>query len=383
VIYLDHNATAPLCEAALGRLESTLRAFHGNPSSLHRAGQRADALLEESRRVIATELGLDADRLIFTSGATEAANAIAHHFGKMHPNRPVAAVATEHACVLDAIRHHVPRGTLTLPVTSSGAPILASTCFSARPSPSAVFAMLANNETGSLNDLTSLVQQAPPDIPFAVDVTQAVGRIPLNLPSFIRDNGFVFASGHKIGAPIGIGFLHLPRGLTWTPLLHGGGQEEARRSGTQNAPLAAAFAAAIQDRVARFDHLVTQTSRRDRIAASITDIHPDIRMLGEPGRCLWNTVAFVAPELADCRHRWTVLLDKAGFAISSGSACSAGAGKASHVLRALGLGEGESDRTLRVSWGWETPDEHLNAFIRSFAEICTHNVPRGTLAVGP
>ncbi len=378
MIYLDHNATAPLCEAALARLETTLRGFHGNPASLHRAGQRSDTLLEESRRIIASELGLDAARLIFTSGATEAANAIAHHLGRTHPAQPVAAVATEHSCVLDALRHHVPRGTLSVPVTPAGQPMLTPALFRGDDRPSALFAMLANNETGTLHDLTAITRQRPFDIPLAVDLTQAVGRIPLDLPATLRDDGFLFGSGHKMGAPIGIGFLHLPRNTEWTPLLWGGGQEDARRSGTQNAPLAAAFAAAIQDRTARYPDLVKQTSRRQQLATSLAAIHPNVRILGESQRHLWNTLTFVAPQLADCRQRWTVRLDKAGFAVSSGAACSAGSGKASHVLKALGLREGEADRTLRVSWGWETPDEHLDKFVQTFREICEQNVPRGT-----
>jgi cysteine desulfurase len=369
VIYLDHNATAPMCEAALTRLESTLRGFHGNPASLHRAGQRADALLEDSRHIIAAELGLDPARLIFTSGATESANAIAHHLGKIDSCRPVAALGTEHACVLDAIRHHVPRGTLAVPVTSDGHPNLAALDNASAP-PSALFAMLANNETGVIHDLPSLVLRVPPGIPFAVDVTQAVGRVPLNLPSAVLDNGFIFGSGHKMGAPIGVGFLHLPREMVWTPFLQGGGQEDSRRSGTQNAPLAAAFASAIQHRSGLFDTLASQTLRRDRLAERLVAIHSSVRFLCADQPRLWNTLSFVAPELTDCRQRWTVRLDKAGYAVSSGSACTAGAGKASHVLKALGLGEGESDRTLRVSWGWETPDQDLDGFVQTFAEIC-------------
>jgi cysteine desulfurase len=124
--------------------------------------------------------------------------------------------------------------------------------------------------------------------------------------------------------------------------------------------------------------LVKQTSRRQQLATSLAAIHPNVRILGESQRHLWNTLTFVAPQLADCRQRWTVRLDKAGFAVSSGSACSAGSGKASHVLKALGLREGEADRTLRVSWGWETPDEHLDKFVQTFREICEQNVPRGT-----
>ena len=378
MIYLDHNATAPLCDAALDRLASALRGFHGNPASLHRAGQRADTLLEDSRRVIADELALDADRLIFTSGATEAANAIAHHLGKTSPDRPVAAISTEHACVLDAILHHVPRGTFHIPVDPTGEPILDPSGGAQHPTPSALFAMLANNETGVILDLARLVDRSPPGIPFAVDVTQAVGRIPLDLPPFIKEEGFIFGSGHKMGAPIGIGFLHLPRRGPWKPLLQGGGQEDGRRSGTQNAPLAAAFAAALQDRTARFSDIPQRAAQRDLLVTTLATADPSIKVLGQSRQRLWNTLAFLAPELPDCRHRWTVRFDKAGFAVSSGSACSAGAGKASHVLKALGLREGEADRALRVSWGWDTPDEHLTAFARTFASLCSTNVPRGT-----
>ena len=158
MIYLDHNATAPLCEAAFRSLESSLTSFHGNPASLHRAGQRADRILEDARNVVAEALDLDPARLLFTSGATEAANAIAHHLGRAHPERPVAAVSTEHVCVLDAIRHHVPRGTNLLSVDPSGRPDPFSNAPSLPP-PSALFAMLANNETGMLQDLNRLVSQ--------------------------------------------------------------------------------------------------------------------------------------------------------------------------------------------------------------------------------
>ncbi len=377
MIYLDHNATAPLCEAAFQSLESSLTSFHGNPASLHRAGQRADRILEDARNVVAESLDLDPSRLLFTSGATEAANAIAHHLGRAHPERPVAAVSTEHVCVLDAIRHHVPRGTNLLSVDPSGRPDPFSNAPSLPP-PSALFAMLANNETGMLQDLNRLVSQPEwAAIPLAVDATQAIGRIPLSFPQTVRDEGFIFGSCHKMGGPIGIGFLHLPKNIRWIALLQGGGQEDGRRSGTQNAPLAAAFAAAMKDRVARFSEISARSAFRASIANALQDAHRGVRVLGEPSSCLWNTIAFLAPELPDCRHRWTVRLDKAGFAVSSGSACSAGAGKASHVLRALQLTESEADRVLRISWGWETPQEHLEQFVETFRSLCS-TVPRGT-----
>ena len=337
--------------------------------------------MEDARSVVAESLDLDPSRLLFTSGATEAANAIAHHLGRAHPERPVAALSTEHLCVLDAIRHHVPRGTNLLSVDPSGRPDHPDP-FSNPPSlppPSALFAMLANNETGMLQDLYRLGSQPElATIPLAVDATQAVGRIPVSLPQVVRDKGFIFGSCHKMGGPIGIGFLHLPKNIRWIALLQGGGQEDGRRSGTQNAPLAAAFANAMKDRVARFSEIPTRSAFRANIAIALQDAHPGVRVLGEPSSCLWNTIAFLAPELPDCRHRWTVRLDKAGFAVSSGSACSAGAGKASHVLRALQLTESEADRVLRISWGWETPDQHLEQFVETFRSLCSAVVPRGT-----
>jgi cysteine desulfurase len=219
--------------------------------------------------------------------------------------------------------------------------------------PAAVAVMAACNETGVLQpwrEHQELCRSA--GVPFVCDATQWLGRLPADT---LGGCDFVFGSAHKCGGPVGTGFLSVAeRPHRLVPLLHGGPQEDGRRAGTQNVAGAAAFAAALADCTTRFDRIPERLEWRDRFEAEVSRLLPGTRILGAGADRLWNTVAFLPPAPADCRQRWVVRLDAAGVAASSGSACSSGREKPSHVLEAMGIPPGESDRVLRLSAGWDT-----------------------------
>ncbi len=355
MLYFDHNATAPLSRAAREAWLDAQDRFPANPASLHRVGQRAEAALEDARSTLAGHLGAPAEALVFTSGATEAASAVFSHLAAVSPlGGGVWLSAIEHPCVLAAAARYFSGRVCLLPVTAGG--VLDLQAFRERlacsPRPVAVSLMAANNETGVLQpwrEVASMCQNA--GVAFVCDATQWIGRLPAD---GLGECDFVFASGHKWGAPVGVGFLKAPS--TFHPLHVGGSQEDGRRAGTQSVAGALAFVAALKDCASRFSELPARAAGRAAVEAELVGFLPGARVLGAGVPRLWNTVSLVAPELRDCRRRWVVLLDAAGVAASSGSACSSGKEAASHVLGAMGLGAEVSDRVLRLSGGWDTPE---------------------------
>jgi cysteine desulfurase len=177
------------------------------------------------------------------------------------------------------------------------------------------------------------------------------------LPSAgLGDCGFVIGSAHKFGGPRGVGFLICPSGLKFEPLIHGGPQEDGRRAGTENVPGVLAMMAALEYREAALTRGQQRTSEtwRDAFEVDLTRTIDRVGIIGSGNARLWNTLAVIMPE-KDCRQRWVVKLDKLGFAVSTGSACSSGKEAPSHVLTAMGYAA-EAGRALRFSAGWETTE---------------------------
>jgi len=360
VLYFDHNATAPLSPAARAAWLEAQELFPGNPASTHRAGRRAEAALEASRARLAGWLGCADGDIVFTSGATEAANAVFAHLAHTAPagaggRAELLVSAVEHPCVLAAAERWFPSRVVRLPVLPDGvldfdaaAGLLGAGPRAVRPA--AVALMAANNETGVLQPWAALRDLCRErDIPFVCDATQWVGRLPAE---GLGGCAFLFASGHKSGAPVGTGFLKVPPGFTG--LFSGGGQEDGRRAGTQDVAGAAGLVAALRECEGLLPGVPAKLEMRAEAERLLLDALPGGRIVGAGAERLWNTVSLLAPELADCRQRWVVRLDAAGVAASSGSACAAGREQASHVLRAMGAGPGESDRVVRLSSGWGT-----------------------------
>lgn len=367
MLYFDHNATAPLHPAAKAAWLEAQERFPGNPSSLHRSGQRAEVALETAREFMARHLTCQPSGLLWTSGATEAANAVFAHLARAAQGTgEVWISAVEHPCVAEAAARYFPKAVRELPVNSAGGldlDVLEDVLSQARPV--AVGLMAANNETGVLQPWREALELCrSKGVPFVCDATQWMGRLPAE---GLGACDYVFGSGHKCGAPVGVGFLKAPRGFQG--LLAGGGQEDGRRAGTQNVAGAAAFVAALRACEERFPEVPERLERRTLMEAALLSALPGAAILGAELPRLWNTIAVVAPELADCRQRWVVRLDAAGVAASSGSACASGREAPSGVLSAMGIPAGVSDRVLRLSGGWETETADWAEVVRRMAAV--------------
>lgn len=364
VTYFDHNATSPLHPAARQAWLDATERFIGNPSSPHRVGARADAALAGAREKLARILGCDALDLVWTSGATESANLALHHFAAALPPRAeVWLSAIEHPCVLEAARHWFKNRLLLIPATRDGVVDLGwldRNLAKAAKRPDALVLMAANNETGVLQPWRGVLALCRErEIPFFCDATQWVGKLPA---TGLGEIDFVSGSAHKFGGPKGVGFLKCPSKGRVRPLIHGGPQEERRRAGTENVPGVLAMVAALEVRETALcgsepcDATGVQSEVRSRFERTLIASLPGVEIVGAKSARLWNTVSALMPD-HDCPSRWVVKLDKAGFAVSTGSACASGKEEPSHVLTAMGFSAADAGRVLRFSSGWETPPE--------------------------
>lgn len=371
-VYLDWNATTPLRAEAR---EAMLAAFDliGNPSSVHAEGREARRLVEEARAVVAAALGALPRNVVFTSSGTEA-NALALSPALRGPSGgPVERLlvsAVEHASVLAGGRFPADRVSLVR-VTRSGVVDLAHlAALLADGPPALVSVMAANNETGALQpvaEAAGLVKQAGGLL--HVDAIQALGKIPLDIKAMGAD--LVSVSGHKVGAPKGVGALVIAEGLTGLdPVLRGGGQELNRRAGTENVPGIAAFGAAVKAALqalpqdaARMTSLREHLEKGLKATASATIFSDDVPRLP-------NTTLFTAPGLK--AETAVIGFDLAGIAVSSGSACSSGKVQPSHVLSAMGYDPAVAQGAVRLSLGWTTDPEDINRALEAWRKLGNH-----------
>jgi cysteine desulfurase len=367
MLYFDHNATHPLSETAKRVWLDAVERFPGNPSSPHRIGQRAEAALQNARERLARMLGCGAEEIVFTSGATESANAVLVQFDD------VVVSAIEHPCVIEAAKgrafsdariavedrmSHAGKCARLLPSAATGVVSLAD--FSARK-PQLVALMAANNETGVLQRwVEALAVCRENGVKFFCDAAQWIGRMPA---AGLGACDFVSGCAHKFGGPQGVGFLKCP--ADFPPLLRGGPQEDGRRAGTENVAGVLAMVAALEERESaiREGALDERLAWRAYFEEELIAVLPGARVLGAEVERLWNTVSVILPETPDCRRRWVVVMDKLGFAVSTGSACASGKEKPSHVLTAMGVPPEEAARVLRFSAGWGTTREDWRALL--------------------
>lgn len=344
VLYFDHNATHPLSAAAKSAWLDAVEKYGANPASQHRAGQRADTALDDARDTLGRKLGCLGDAIVFTSGATESANAVFNHIAQSTDGE-VWFSGIEHPCVVESVAQWLPRRGRMLPVLRDGAVDLDFLAAELRKSrPALVAVMAANNETGVLQpwrQVQALCAEA--GVPFFCDAVQWVGKMDA---AGLGACDFVSGCAHKFGGPAGVGFLKCPR--DFRPFLVGGPQEDRRRAGTQNVAGVLAMIAALEDCAPR------NSDDRVWFENALLSAMPGVQLLGRRDDVLWNTVAAVMPESPDCRRRWVVVMDRLGFAISTGSACASGKEKPSHVLLAMGYSAAEAGRALRFSGGFGT-----------------------------
>lgn len=334
-VYLDHNATTPLGDAAREAMISAMDIV-GNPSSVHSEGRAAKGLMEKARQDIAEAMGAGNADIVFVSGATEAA-ALAC------AGRGLSGAEVEHEAVLNWL-------TPDLAVDVQGAVSIVD------PKASAV--QLANSETGILQTL--------PEGLAVSDVTQGFGKVPFAYSWAGIEK--VFASAHKLGGPKGIGVLVIPQGYDLAAQLKGGGQEMGRRAGTENLIGIAGFAAAAKaSQTALADGEWARIAElRDRMEAIIADAAPDTIFVGKEAARLPNTSCFVTPGWKG--ETQVMSMDLAGFAVSAGSACSSGKVKASKVLQAMGFSETDAGNACRVSLGVNTTEDEVTRFAQAWVK---------------
>lgn len=377
-LYFDHNASSPLRPEATDAIARAL-ALPGNPSSVHAEGRAARALIERAREQVARAVGGRAQDVVFTSGATEALNALLRP--AMKPTTGPARCerllvsATEHAAVIEG-HGFASQEVEKIPVNADGTVDLHA--LEARLSalrgggifaPVMVAIQAANNETGvrqPLPDIARLCDAAGAAL--IVDAVQAIGKAPFDL--LTCGAAAIAISAHKFGGPKGVGAIVLngDRLRADRPLIAGGGQEGRKRSGTENLAGIAGMGAAIETAVSEAPSLVARLSHwRDRTESAMRAAAPDLTIFGAGAERLANTSLVAVPGLT--AETLLMAFDLAGVALSSGAACSSGKVGRSHVLDAMGVEPELARGAVRISLGWSTTETEAERFAGVFANV--------------
>lgn len=361
-VYLDYNATTPLHPQVLETFIATSRDTFGNPSSIHWAGRRSRALLEEAREQVARFCGSDPSHVIFTSGGTEADNLAVKGVAGASLRRGdhIVTTAVEHPAVLASCLDLESRGfrVTRIPVDGQGLLNLADLEAAITEKTVLISAMYANNETGVIFPVAEIgAIAARQRVPFHCDAVQAAGWLPLECRSM--GIGLLALSGHKLYAPKGVGALVVKTGVRLHPLTHGGSQERNRRAGTENLPAIVAFGHACHLAATTRTEDAAQVARlRDRLEAGILALWPGAEVNGCREQRLPNTTNISFPGVtADIL---LMSLDLEGVAASSGAACSSGALRFSPVLAAMGKSPERAGGAIRFSLGRVTTEDDIS-----------------------
>ena len=377
-VYLDHAATTPVLPEVLAAMTEQM-ARAGNASSLHASGRAARRAAEQSRERLAEALGARPSEVLFTGGGTESDNlAVKGLFWARRAadsrRRRIVVSPAEHHAVLDTVEwlaKHDGAEVTWLPVERTGrvTPLALAEALGDGTDVAVASVMWANNEIGAVSDIAALAAVAHEvGVPLHTDAVQAVGQVGVDFGASGVDA--LTMTGHKLGGPMGAGVLLLRRDVECTPLLHGGGQERDVRSGTLDVPaivgLGVAVSAAVATRAAR---AATLTGLRDRLVAGVVEQVPDAQLNGPP---LDDVVAGGAGRLPGNAHlsfpgaegdALLMLLDARGVECSTGSACSAGVARPSHVLLAVGADTHRARSSLRFSLGHTSTDADVDALL--------------------
>lgn len=365
MIYLDWNATTPLEPAAEAAWLRAHREAWANPSAVHAYGQQARHVLDQAKAGIARILGGSAAQWIVTSGGTEANNlAIA---SALADGGRACAAATEHSSILSALTART--GSVTTFAVDACGRIRADRLAEVLdPAPTLVAIAFANNETGVRQDLPTLcarIRAQAPSTWIHCDGAQGPGRVPIEVTALGCDSFSVAA--HKFGAPKGVGLLWVRPGKRIVAQIHGGRQQQDRRSGTEDAPRVCAVQAALAARQAGMEaEGRRQAALLAAAFAAIRDERPAACWIGAGAERLPHVLSLGLPgQRADTL---VTRLDLAGVAVSRGSACQASKDGPSPVIAALGLDEALARSVIRVSIGWSTTAEDLTAFVRAYLD---------------
>lgn len=365
MIYLDNAATTSVRRSVLEAMWPYLTEEFGNPSSSHTMGEQAARALAAARERVASVLACRPAEVVFTSGGTEADNLAIKGIALGRPRgRHIVTTPIEHEAVLEScdylVRHHGFEITMA-EVGSNGLVDAASVARALRPDTTLVSVMYANNEVGTVQPIAQIVEAARAvGARMHADAVQAAGWLPLDVAALGVDT--MALSGHKLGAPKGVGALYVRRGVQLEPVIHGGGQERTRRSGTENVAGAVGFAEA----------LVFAESTREVSAAAITELRngfvkrmlaevPNAQLTGHPDTRLPTNASFCFPGTSG--EAVLLELDRQGIVCSSGSACAAGSDDPSHVLIAMGYEPAVAQTAVRFTLSDGTTAAELDSTV--------------------
>lgn len=382
-IYVDYAATTPLDARVAEVITSTMNGIFGNASSVHAFGRRAKVLMEESRELIATSIGAEPSEIFFTSGGTEADNhalvgsALAQRrgLGKDH----IIVSAIEHHAVLDCAEYLATLGFRIsfAPVDHKGKVIIGELQNLVTSKTAVISVMHANNEVGTIQPIKEISLPAKDrGIIFHSDAVQTFGKIPVNVNELKVD--LLSLSAHKIYGPKGIGAIYIRKGTNIDALLHGGSQERKNRAGTENIPLIAGFAKAVEvashERVTNYDHAERCTSA---LRTMLQKRLQNCILNGDDHDSLPH-ILNVSLDTSQYDIEGDALLmnmDLHGVAVSSGSACTSGSVQPSHVLRAMGRDEQSARAAIRFSFGKQTTVSDVERAGDIFCSV-VHSLPK-------
>lgn len=374
-IYLDHNATTHLDPRVVEAMLPYLTGPYANPSSQHRYGRAARDAIEAARAQVAALVSADPGEVIFTSGGTEANNLAVKGVAAKSRRGRLLYSAIEHPCVQEPMQALAAWGWTveTIAVDEQGRVDPARLDGQLRGGDVRLAScMVANNETGVVQDVPRLAKLAcAAGAVFHADAVQAAGKIPLSFP----DSGaqLMSLSSHKIYGPKGTGALIADRALALEPLLHGGGQERGLRGGTENVAAIVGFGAAAELALHELDARSAHVLKLRERLESLLKRMPSLRIFSHKAQRLPNTTQFALPGM----HSATLLglLDKKGFAVSSGSACASGTNEASPVLLAMGVPQDLALCAIRVSFGKNNTEAEVDQFVAALQDVLTAVMP--------
>jgi len=362
LIYADYAATSPVEERVLKAMLPYFTESFGNPSGVHRASRTAAKAVAEARRKIAAAISADYSEIYFTSGGTEADNWAVN----VAKGKKIVTTAVEHKAVLNSCVVLEKSGTAVtyLPVDSEGL-VTASQVEAAIDGDTAlVSVMYANNETGTVMPIDEIAEVCrAKGVLFHTDAVQAIGNLPVN----VRGIDMLSCSGHKIGAPKGVGFLYVRKGTPLESLIHGGNQELGLRAGTENVPAIVGLGEAVKLACEGVQNNAEYVTRlRDKLIEGLLAI-PDARLNGSREKRLCGNVNV---SFADVESEAVLLmLDAAGICASGGSACTTGENEPSHVLTAIGVSEKYINGTVRFTLSHRNTVDEVDYIIEKTAEV--------------
>jgi len=370
LIYVDNNATTQVDASVLEEMLPYFREYYGNPSSLHTFGRQVAGKIDISRERVADLLGASSSEIVFTSCGTESNNNAIHSSLEANPQkRHVVITKVEHPAVLNLCRYFGKNGyeVTELSVDEDGMLDQNELRESIRENTAIVSIMFANNETGiifPIEEIGKIVKEK--GVLFHCDAVQAIGKIPINLRNSYID--LLSLSGHKLHAPKGIGVLYIRKGVRVNPLIIGGHQESNRRSGTENVPAIIGLGKACElAKESMEDYQKRVKGLRDKLEQGIKASISNVKINGEKSSRLPNTsnIAFEYVE----GEAILLLLDMAGIAASSGSACTTGSTEPSHVLQAMGAPPSQSRGSIRFSLSRYNSDDEIRYILEKLPTI--------------